>query len=87
MQQDETEMDTVSMHQLNPASLFSGRATDYAKYRPSYPKEAITTILEGLDHPSQLVAADVGAGTGIASRLLAKRGIRVIANFVQSSMR
>ena len=67
------------MYQMNPTSLFSGRATDYAKYRPSYPTEAIATILEGLEQPSKLVAADIGAGTGIASQLLAEHGIRVIA--------
>jgi SAM-dependent methyltransferase len=67
------------MHHINPTALFSGKATDYAKYRPSYPTEAISFILEGFDRPSQLVAADIGAGTGIASRLLAERGIRVIA--------
>lgn len=75
------------MYQMNPTSLFSGRATDYAKYRPSYPTEVIATILEGLDHPSQLVAADIGAGTGIASQLLAERGIRVIAIEPNADMR
>lgn len=49
------------MYQMNPTTLFSGRATDYALYQPSYPAEAIATILERLDHPSQLVAADIGA--------------------------
>ena len=29
--------------------------------------------------PSNLVAADIGAGTGISSRLLVDRGIKVIA--------
>ncbi|WP_017315222.1 class I SAM-dependent methyltransferase [Mastigocladopsis repens] len=72
---------------MNPTSLFSGRATDYAQYRPSYPTEAITTILEGLDHPSQLVAADIGAGTGIASRLLGDRGVKVIAIEPNAEMR
>lgn len=39
------------MYQMNPTSLFSGRATDYAFYRPSYPAEAIATILEQLELP------------------------------------
>lgn len=64
---------------MNPQSRFSDRAEDYAKYRPSYPAEALDCILEGLNTPSQLIAADVGAGTGISSRLLAERGVRVIA--------
>ncbi|WP_414583200.1 class I SAM-dependent methyltransferase [Scytonema sp. PCC 10023] len=72
---------------MNPTSLFSGRATDYALYRPSYPPEAINTILEGFDQPSQLVAADVGAGTGIASRLLGDSEIKVIAIEPNEEMR
>ncbi len=35
----------------------------------------------------QLVAADIGAGTGISSRLLAERGIRVLAVEPNSEMR
>ena len=87
MQQDEMKTDAIPMYQMNPTSLFSGRATDYALYRPSYPTEAIATILEGLDHPSQLVVADIGAGTGIASRLLGDRGIRVFAIEPNTEMR
>lgn len=67
--------------------IFSGRATDYAKYRPSYPREAIAIILEGLDLEAQLIAADIGAGTGIASRLLADRGVKVIAIEPNAEMR
>ncbi len=72
---------------MNPLSRFSDRAEDYAKYRPSYPEEAIALILEGLGHPSQLAAADIGAGTGISSRLLAQRGVRVIAIEPNAAMR
>jgi SAM-dependent methyltransferase len=50
---------------------FSNRVDDYAKYRPSYPRAAIEAILEGFDSPA---IADLGAGTGISSRLLAERG-------------
>ncbi|MGD1699475.1 class I SAM-dependent methyltransferase [Dapis sp. BLCC M229] len=64
---------------MNPLNRFSDRATDYAKYRPNYPKEAITAIIGGFDNPSELVAADIGAGTGIGSRMLAEQGINVIA--------
>ena len=34
------------MYQMNPTSLFSGKATDYAKYRP-YPTEAIASLKKG----------------------------------------
>jgi SAM-dependent methyltransferase len=58
---------------------FNDRAADYVKFRPSYPAAAIDAILEGLGTPERLVAADVGAGTGISARLLGDRGVRVIA--------
>ena len=58
---------------------FSDRAEDYVKYRPTYPGAAIDAILEGLGPPSGVRAADVGAGTGISARLLADRGVHVVA--------
>ena len=83
----ETNAQTTPLHTMNPLSRFSDRAADYAKYRPSYPDEAIAILLEGLGNPSQLVAADIGAGTGISSRLLAQRGLRVIAIEPNEAMR
>lgn len=77
----------MPLHAMDPESAFSNRGVDYSQYRPSYPAAAIDTILEGLGEPSQLTAADVGAGTGIASRLLAERGLRVIAIEPNVSMR
>jgi ubiquinone/menaquinone biosynthesis C-methylase UbiE len=70
---------------MNSLERFSDRATDYAKYRPSYPATAIDRILEGLNNP--LVAADIGAGTGISSRLLAERGVRVLEIEPNADMR
>lgn len=58
---------------------FADRAAAYATYRPSYPDEAIDAVLEGLGDPGTLEIADVGAGTGISSRLFADRGAHVIA--------
>lgn len=75
------------LYQMNPQSRFSDRAEDYAKYRPSYPSEAIDCILEGLGETSDLSAADIGAGTGISSRLLADREIKVIAIEPNEAMR
>jgi ubiquinone/menaquinone biosynthesis C-methylase UbiE len=75
------------LYEMNPQEQFSDRAQDYAKYRPSYPSKAIDCILEGLNAPNLLIAADVGAGTGISSRLLADRGVRVIAIEPNEAMR
>jgi ubiquinone/menaquinone biosynthesis C-methylase UbiE len=78
---------TPPLHQMNPRSRFSDRAEDYARYRPDYPVEAIAAISEGLDAAAQLQVADVGAGTGISSRLLAERGLRVWAIEPNAAMR
>ncbi|MBX3437044.1 MAG: class I SAM-dependent methyltransferase [Planctomycetaceae bacterium] len=69
----------------NPTGRFSDRADDYVRYRPTYPAAAIDAILDGLSPP--IVAADVGAGTGISARLLAARGGRVIAVEPNAAMR
>jgi len=63
----------------DPTGRFSNRADEYARYRPTYPREAIDALLRGLGAPETLHAVDVGAGTGISSRLLAERGVRVTA--------
>lgn len=72
---------------VNPTGRFSDRADDYVRYRPSYPSAAIDLILAGLPPPAELIAVDVGAGTGISSRLLAERGVRVMAVEPNQAMR
>ena len=67
------------LHQPDTVGRFNDRAADYVKYRPTYPVAAIDAILDGLRPPERLLAADVGAGTGISARLLGDRGVRVIA--------
>lgn len=83
----EINTDSTPLHTMNPLSRFSDRAADYVKYRPSYPDAAIAVILAGLDNSAQLIAADVGAGTGISSRLLAECGVRVLAIEPNKEMR
>jgi SAM-dependent methyltransferase len=63
---------------FNPTGRFTGLAGTYAKHRPDYPAAAIDAIVDrcGLDGNGLLV--DVGCGTGISSRLFARRGIRVL---------
>ncbi len=73
------------LHAMDPTGRFSNRASDYVRFRPSYPSAAVDAMLEGLGRP--LTAADIGAGTGISSRLLAERGVRVIAVEPNAAMR
>ena len=69
----------MERRQMDTVERFTDRAADYVRYRPTYPAEAVDTILDGLGPPEHLVAADIGAGTGISARLLGDRGVRVIA--------
>jgi SAM-dependent methyltransferase len=72
---------------MNPTGRFTGLAGDYARFRPSYPNAAVEHVLArcGLGKESLLV--DVGAGTGISSRLFASRGLRVIGIDPNADMR
>ena len=72
---------------MNSLERFGQRAESYATFRPSYPADSIDTAIRGLGDPSTLVVADIGAGTGISSRLFAERGARVIAIEPNAKMR
>ncbi len=74
-------------HERNPTARFADRAADYVAARPSYPAATIDAVLDGLGPPATLRVADVGAGTGISSRLLADRGCRVLAIEPNAAMR
>lgn len=77
----------LPLHAMDPTGRFSDRAEAYARHRPGYPAGAIDAVLEGLGEPRSLVCADVGAGTGISARLVAERGVRVIAVEPNEGMR
>jgi SAM-dependent methyltransferase len=66
---------------------FGPRAQNYAAYRPEHAPAAVDAVLDGLGDPTPLVVADIGAGTGISSRLFAERGATVIAVEPNASMR
>ncbi len=66
---------------------FSNLTGAYVAARPSYPIEAIEAIVAGLGDPAALVVADLGAGTGISSRLIAACGPRVLAVEPNAKMR
>jgi ubiquinone/menaquinone biosynthesis C-methylase UbiE len=58
---------------------FTGLAADYSKFRPGYAPQMVTAILGYLGRePHNVDAADVGAGTGIWTRMLASSGLRSV---------
>ena len=79
--------DSGRLFEMNPTGRFSDRAADYTRHRPDYPAAAFDAMLDGLGEPASITAADVGAGTGISSRQLASRGVRVLAIEPNAEMR
>ncbi|HYE63887.1 MAG TPA: class I SAM-dependent methyltransferase [Phycisphaerales bacterium] len=84
----------MALHELNPTGRFSDRGREYARYRPSYPAAAIDAVVRAVElvrgaggGGREIIAADVGAGTGISSRLLTERGVRVMAVEPNAGMR
>jgi ubiquinone/menaquinone biosynthesis C-methylase UbiE len=58
---------------------FTGLADDYAKFRPGYAPQVATAILGYAGRETASIdAADVGAGTGIWTRMLAARGLHSV---------
>jgi ubiquinone/menaquinone biosynthesis C-methylase UbiE len=58
---------------------FTGLAGDYATFRPGYAPQVATAILNYVGRDAASIdAADVGAGTGIWTRMLAARGLHSV---------
>lgn len=60
------------------ALSFGAAAGAYERFRPGYPDEVFTTVLEYAGQPIR-TALEIGAGTGKATRLFAMRGVTVTA--------
>lgn len=58
---------------------FSDRVANYVKYRPGYPPEVIDYLAEQCQLRPESVIADVGAGTGIFTKLLLEKDYKVYA--------
>jgi len=76
-----------TLEELNPTGRFSDRVDNYAKYRPSYPTEAITYISKITKLPTGGTVADIGSGTGIFSALLLQKDYRVFCVEPNEAMR
>lgn len=85
-QRDQLHLAQQSLESASPpqhatlARSFDAVAAQYAAARPGYPPALFDTIEELAGQPlAGARVLDVGAGTGIATRLLAERGARVTA--------
>jgi SAM-dependent methyltransferase len=72
---------------LDPTQRFTSRVSDYAKYRPGYPPALLHALHERAGLSAGQKVADVGAGTGIFSRLLAEFGCDVFGVEPNAAMR
>jgi ubiquinone/menaquinone biosynthesis C-methylase UbiE len=69
------------------SNRFAGLAAGYDRYRPDYPAAAIDYLMSHCDLGPGDFVVDVGCGTGISTRLVAGRGLRVIGIEPNADMR
>ena len=69
------------------ARRFSNRVADYVRYRPGYPDALFDWLHREQGVPPAALVADIGAGTGIATRAWLRRGHPVIAVEPNAAMR
>ena len=61
------------------AGDFSGLASDYSQHRPDYCPSVLNALLGLLEKPvGEIDFVDVGAGTGIWTRMVNERGVRSV---------
>lgn len=68
---------------------FTGLANDYSQHRPDYCQSVLNALLGLLDKPiSEVDFVDVGAGTGIWTRMVSSQGVKsVVAVEPNNNMR
>jgi SAM-dependent methyltransferase len=71
----------------DPLRRFSDRVDDYVRYRPGYPPAVIGLLQAEAGLGPASAVADVGAGTGIFTRLLLDTGAKVFAVEPNEAMR
>jgi SAM-dependent methyltransferase len=64
---------------------FGAAAAAYERYRPEYPDLVVRLIEDYADRPIRS-ALELGAGTGKATRIFARQGVRVIASEPDDAM-
>ncbi len=75
------------MNERHPTERFSDRVDNYVRYRPDYPPALLDWLQRELAVDTGWRVADIGAGTGISSRLLLEGGYQVITVEPNAPMR
>ena len=72
---------------MNTVERFSDRVENYVKYRPGYPPQVLELFREKMNLRASSVVADIGAGTGISSKLFLENGNAVVGVEPNRAMR
>ena len=75
------------MTDLESTERFSDRVADYVRFRPDYPVAMLQWLQSEFGVTPQWLVADIGAGTGISSKLFLDGGYPVIAVEPNAPMR
>lgn len=75
------------MSRPDSTERFSSRVADYVRYRPDYPPALLDWLHHEMGVPRETLVADIGAGTGISTRLFLASGHPVIAVEPNAAMR
>ena len=80
-------MRTFDTAMLDPTARFSDRVEDYVRHRPGYPSALMAWLRDAMGVAATWRVADIGAGTGISSRMWLDAGHAVIGIEPNQAMR
>ncbi|MBF0545931.1 MAG: class I SAM-dependent methyltransferase [Candidatus Riflebacteria bacterium] len=69
----------IESNSIDNTKLFSGKVEDYQKFRPHYPQKIAEFLKRFGALNKNTIVADIAAGTGIVTRLMAGHAKKVIA--------
>jgi SAM-dependent methyltransferase len=72
---------------MDSTSRFSDRVADYVRYRPDYPPAMLAWLRREHGVDTSWLVADIGAGTGISSKMFLDAGHEVVAVEPNAPMR
>jgi ubiquinone/menaquinone biosynthesis C-methylase UbiE len=72
---------------MNTVERFSDRVENYVKYRPGYPPGVLELFRREMNLRQDSIVADIGAGTGISSKMFLENGNRVFGVEPNQAMR
>lgn len=72
---------------MKTADIYTNKVFDYIKYRPTYPREVLDTLIKSCKLNPGKIIADIGSGTGIFAKLILEKGCKVFGVEPNDAMR